>query len=373
VSKIPLVDVRAAYLAHKDEIDEAMLAVLDSADFINGSDVGAFEQEFARYCGTEHAIGVASGTAALHLVLHALGVGPGDEVLTTPHTFIATAEAISLLGAIPRFVDVDPTTGGLSAKEVERGILGAKAVLPVHLYGLPVDMQGILEVATAHGVPVVEDAAQAHGADVVLQDGSRPVGSVGRAGCFSFYPGKNMGCFGDGGAVTTNDAELARRIGRLRDHGRATKYEHAEVGYGYRLDTLQAAILRVKLRYLDAANQQRRRIAAAYTADLSDIGDLATMPTPGDRNSVHHLYVLRTSLRDPLLEHLRSSGVAAGVHYPVPLHLQPAYRHLGHGPGDFPEAEAWARECISLPMFPQLSESARQRVVEAVREFFGAR
>ncbi len=371
MARVPLVDVRAAYLSLKEEIDAAMRDVISTTSFINGPDVRGFEAEFAGFSGAKHAVGVASGTAALHLALHALGVGPGDLVVTTPHTFIATAEAISVLGARPRFVDVDRETGGITAKSVANAAAGAKAILPVHLYGMPVDMIGIREAAAEHGIPVVEDAAQSHGAEVEQPDGTtRRVGAIGEAGCFSFYPGKNLGCFGDGGAVTTDDVDLAERIRRLRDHGRSSKYEHEEIGYGYRLDTIQAAILRVKLRHLDAANARRRQLASVYTRELSNVGDLVLPPTIVGRTSVFHLYVLRTNRRDALMTHLQARGIGVGTHYPVPLHLQRAYSSLGHHAGDFPQAEAWAAECLSLPLFPEMTSSQQEAVVAALHDFF---
>lgn len=371
MAKIPLVDLHASYVSLKDDIDAAIRDVISSTSFIHGPAVQDFETEFARFSGAKHAVGVASGTAALHLALHALGVGPGDEVVTTPHTFIATSEAISVLGARPRFVDVDRQTGGITAKSVANAATGSKAILPVHLYGMPVDLTGIREVAAEHGIPVVEDAAQSHGAEVEQPDGTiRRVGAIGTAGCFSFYPGKNLGCFGDGGAVTTDDMAFAERIRRLRDHGRSSKYEHAEVGYGYRLDTIQAAILRVKLRHLNDTNARRREIAAAYTTGLKSTGDLVLPPTIVGRTSVFHLYVLRTSRRDALFTHLQARGIGAGMHYPVPLHLQPAYSNLGHRVGDFPQAEAWAAECLSLPLYPEMTSSQQDVVVDAVRDFF---
>src|SRR5215217_4133948 len=369
---IPLVDVRAAYLAQRDELDEAVAGVVGSGGFILGPEVEGFEAEFAAFCGTRRAVGVASGTAAIHLALAALGAGPGDEVVTVAHTFTASAEALVHAGARPRFVDVDEVTGGMDPKALAGAVEGAAAVLPVHLYGLPVDMPAILAVAGDAGVPVVEDAAQAHGATLTGADGRvRRAGSLGRLAAWSFYPGKNLGAFGDAGAVTTDDEELAGRVARLRDHGRTTKYEHAEVGWGERLDALQAAVLRVKLRRLEAGNATRERLAGRYDQALAGVGDLVPPPRVEGRDSARHLHVVRTRHRDELLAACRAAGVGAGVHYPIPLHLQPAWRHLGLARGDLPVTEAWAEECLSLPLYPELTEAQQDRVVEVVRGFFG--
>jgi dTDP-4-amino-4,6-dideoxygalactose transaminase len=374
---VPLVDVRAAYLAQRAELDAAVAGVVRSGGFILGPEVAAFETAFARFCGTRRAVGTASGTAAIHLALAALGVGPGDEVVTVAHTFTASAEAVAHAGARPRFVDVDEATGGMDPKALTGAVDGAAAVLPVHLYGLPVDLPGVLAVAGEAGeagVPVVEDAAQAHGATLTTAGGEvRRAGSVGRLAAWSFYPGKNLGAFGDAGAVTTGDDELAERIARLRDHGRTSKYEHAEVGWGERLDALQAAVLRVKLERLEAGNAARERLARRYDEALAGVGDLVPPARVEGRASAWHLYVVRTRRRDELLAACRAAGVGAGVHYPIPLHLQPAWRHLGYARGDLPVTEAWAAECLSLPLYPELTEARQDRVVEVVRGFFGDR
>jgi dTDP-4-amino-4,6-dideoxygalactose transaminase len=349
-----------------------MAAVVDRASFVMGPEVAAFEAELAAFCGTRRAVGVASGTAALHLALRALGVGQGDEVVTVAHTFAATAEAIGHAGARPRFVDVDEATGGMDPKALAGAVDGAAAVVPVHLYGLPADMAAIN--AVAGGVPVVEDAAQAHGATAAPAAGAPPrrAGALGLLAAFSFYPAKNLGAFGDAGAVTTDDDALAERVARLRDHGRTSKYEHAEEGFGERLDTLQAAVLRVRLADLDAANAARARLAARYQQALAGVGDLVLPPPVEGRTSAWHLYVVRTAERDALLARLRAGGIGAGVHYPLPLHLQPAWRRLGYARGDLPVTEAWAAECLSLPLYPELPEVAQDRVVAAVRAYFGA-
>lgn len=371
MSKIPLVDLKASYRRRQADIDTAMRNVVENTRFINGQEVAEFERAFAEFCGTEHAVGTGSGTAALHLALATIGVGPGDEVAVPAHTFVATVEPVSWLGATPRFVDVDERTGCMDPQALATVIDRVKVVLPVHLYGRPADLTAITALATRAGVPVLEDAAQAHGAEIIGSDGAvTRAGACGIAGCFSFYPGKNLGAFGDAGAVTTGDAEFARRVRMLRDHGRATKYEHTMVGYAHRLDTLQAAVLAAKLPTLDADNAARRRLAAGYTAALSGVGDLVTPSDPADRRSVYHLYVLRTHHRDALLEHLHERGIGAGVHYPLPLHLQPAYASLGYRRGDLPATEAWAAQCLSLPLYPELTQQQQERVVAAVRSYF---
>jgi dTDP-4-amino-4,6-dideoxygalactose transaminase len=371
-ARVPLVDVPAAYRALRPELDAAIARVLGSGVLIGGPELAAFERAFAAFCGARRAVGVASGTAALHLALRALGVGPGDEVVTVAHTFAATAEAIEHAGARPRLVDVEEATGGMDPKALAGALVGAAAVVPVHLYGLPVDVAAILPLAGEAGVPVLEDAAQAHGASVTLPDGTRRrVGSLARIAAFSFFPAKPLAAFGDAGAVTTDDEELAERVARLRDHGRCGKYEHAEVGWGERLDALQAAVLAVRLAHLEAGNAARARVAGRYDQALAGVGDLVLPARPAGRDSAWHLYVVRTAQRERLLRHLHAAGIDAGVHYPTPLHLQPAFRHLGHARGDLPVTEAWAAECLSLPIYPELSEAQLDRVIGAVRGFFG--
>jgi dTDP-4-amino-4,6-dideoxygalactose transaminase len=373
--KIPLVDLRASYEAMRDEIDPAVAEVLASSAFIMGPQVGEFEAAFAEYCGTDWCIGVASGTAALHLSLLALGVGPGDVVATVPHTFAATVEAIEQAGARVRFVDVDADTGCMAPKALAAVIDEVDVVVPVHLYGQPADLDGIMAVLPPdRRVPLLEDAAQAHGATLSAVAGGQPrrVGAIGDLGTFSFYPAKNLGAFGDAGAVVTNDELLAERVARLRDHGRVpgAKYEHAETGFGERLDTLQAAVLRVKLGHLDDGNAARVAAADRYDELLSGVGDLRLPVRVPGRESVWHQYVVRTGQRDALLDHLRGQGIGAGVHYPLPLHLQPAWRRLGHAVGDFPVSEDWASTCLSLPMYPELTEELQGVVAAVVREFF---
>lgn len=371
--RIPLVDLAAAYDRHREAIDTAIRSVVDDTRFILGRDVREFESAFAAFCGTSHAVGVSSGTAAIHLSLAALGVGPGDEVAVPAHTFVATAEPVSWLGARPRFVEVDEETGGMDPDALKAVIDRVRAVLPVHLYGLPVNLSAIGALASAAGVPLIEDAAQAHGAEYVRDDGSTVrAGAYGRIGCFSFYPGKNLGAFGDAGAVTTSDPALADRIRRLSDHGRTTKYEHLTVGYAARLDTLQAAVLAVKLTTLAEGNQRRRELAAAYRSRLDGVGDLVLPAEPPNRRGVHHLFVVRTRHRDGLLAHLRDAGIGAGVHYPIPLHLQPAYASLGYRAGDLPVTEAWASQCLSLPIYPELPDDHLETVAAEVRTYFDA-
>jgi dTDP-4-amino-4,6-dideoxygalactose transaminase len=359
---VPLVDLQVQYQAHRAEIDEAVSRVIESGRFIMGPEVTAFEEAFAAFIGSPSAVGVASGTAAVHLALLACDVGPGDEVITTPHTFIATAEAISHTGATPVFVDIDPATYTLDPARLENAITPkTKAIVPVHLYGHPADMGPLLEIAGRRGLFVVEDAAQAHGAEA---DGRR-VGTLGHLAAFSFFPGKNLGAYGDAGAVTGTSAELLGRVRKLRDHGRISKYEHDEIGYGERLDALQAAILSVKLRYLEGWTQARRRIAARYTAGLAETSLELPIERPGARH-VYHLYVVRSRRRDQLLRALNDAGVGAGIHYPVPLHRQPAYREMAGL--SFPNTERAASEILSLPIFPEMRDDQLDYVIDRVVE-----
>jgi dTDP-4-amino-4,6-dideoxygalactose transaminase len=382
MSTVPLVDLSASYARHREAIDAAMREVIENNRFIQGKEVAEFETAFAGFCRTEHAIGVASGTAALHLVLYALGVRPGDAVAVPSHTFIATAEPITWLGATPRFVEIDPATGGMDPAAL-KAVLGGrvsganhdhgevKAVLPVHIHGQPVDLAAIAAIAAAAGVPLVEDAAQAHGADYTRADGvTVRAGGYGVAGCFSFYPGKNLGAFGDAGAITTNDGDLAARLRMLRDHGRTTKYEHTIIGFAERLDTLQAAILGAKLPSMDADNQRRRELAAEYRRRLAGVGDLTMVAEAPGRRGVYHHFVVRSAHREALLKHLKAAGVGAGVHYPIPVHLQPAYADLGYRRGDLPATEAFADECLSLPIYAELTAAQLDQVVTAVKAYF---
>jgi dTDP-4-amino-4,6-dideoxygalactose transaminase len=368
MSKIPLVDLHAQYETIKPEIDAAIQRTIDRTAFILGPEAKNFENHFAEFCGVKHAIGLDSGTAALHLALIALNVGAGDEVITTAHTFVATVEPASLLGARPVLVDIDPRTYNLDPNKLEAAITPrTKAIIPVHLYGQPAEMDPILEIARRHNIPVIEDAAQAHGATYR----SRKIGSLGTMACFSFYPGKNLGAYGDAGALVTNDDSLAKRVRMLRDHGRTSKYEHEITGFGYRLDGIQGAILDAKLKHLPAWNAQRRAHADYYTELLSNIDDSIVTPyEPSHLCAVYHLYVIRTRKRDELLKHLKQHDIEAGIHYPVPLHLQPVYKSLGYSRGAFPETERAASEILSLPLYPELTHSQIERVVDTMREFF---
>ena len=361
---IPLVDLGAQYRSIKPEIDAAIGRVLDNTSFILGKEVSAFEEEFAAACDTKYCVGVASGTAALHLALRAAGIGPGDEVITTPHTFIATAEAVLHCGATPVFIDIDPTTFNLDPGQLEAAISPhTKAILPVHLYGQPADMAPIEEIALRHGLKTIQDAAQAHGGTYR----GIAAGSLGEAGCFSFYPGKNLGAYGDGGAVVTNDPEMALRVRVARDHGREDKYTHSEVGYGERLDALQAAILSVKLKHLTEWVEARRRAAALYTEMLTAF-PVVTPRFPPSIGHAFHLYVIRVGGRDAVLERMQAAGIGCGIHYPVPLHLQPALNFLGYKSGDFPETERAAAEVLSLPLYPEITQEQVETVVQALQD-----
>jgi dTDP-4-amino-4,6-dideoxygalactose transaminase len=363
---VPFVDLRAQYRAIKSEVDEAIQRVLDTSAFILGREVEAFERAFAEYVGAEFCVGVNSGTAALQLAVTACGVRPGDEVIVPANTFFATAEAVSTAGATPVFVDCDADSHNVAVGKIEAAVTPlTRAVIPVHLYGQPADLDPVLEVAARHDLVVIEDAAQAHGARYK----GRRVGALGRAGCFSFYPGKNLGAYGEGGAVVTNDAEVARRVRLLRDHGSERKYRHEVVGYNFRLEGIQGAVLGVKLRHLDAWNEARRRHAARYRellAPLAAAGALTLPRESPDAEHVYHLFVVQTDARDELQRHLTEAGVQTGIHYPVPVHLQPAYAAHGHKEGDFPEAERQARRVLSLPMFAELTDEQLARVAGAI-------
>jgi dTDP-4-amino-4,6-dideoxygalactose transaminase len=359
---IPLVDLNAQYLALKPEIDAAMERVLARSAFIGGEDHQQFEAEFAAYCEASACAGVGNGTDALYLTLRALGVGPGDEVITVAHTFIATAEAISLTGARPVFVDVREDTMLMDPDALEAAITPrTRAVIPVHLYGQPCEMERIMEIARHHSLKVIEDAAQAHGA----RWRGRRVGTLGDVACFSFYPGKNLGAYGDAGAVVSEDEELVRRVRMLANHGRLEKYIHETEGTNSRLDGLQAAILRVKLRHLDEWNDARRRHAAHYLEALRG-SDLVLPVTRPCAEPVWHLFVIRVRERQQLQAWLKERGTATGVHYPLPLHLQPAYRQLRMPPGALPVTERLASQIVSLPMYPELTDEMVASVVDAI-------
>lgn len=361
---IPLVDLKAQYTSIKSEIDEAIARVLAQTAFIQGEDVALLEQEFASFCGAREGVGVASGTEALRLALLALGVGPGDEVITTPLTFIATASAIVHVGARPVFADVDPVTLNIDPSHIEAAVTSrTKAIIAVHLHGNPADMDPIREVADRHGLKVIEDAAQAHGARYK----GRRVGTLSDVACFSFYPGKNLGAYGDAGMVITDDPQVAEQVRLLRDHGRRDKYEHLQVGSNSRLDTIQAAIVRAKLRHLEQWNDRRRAIARLYRSLLEGTG--LGLPQEDEwAEPVYHLFVVRTPERDRLQASLKRAGIATGIHYPIPLHLQPAFSSLGYGAGDFPYSEQAANDMLSIPIYPELSDTQVHQVARVIRE-----
>jgi len=360
---VPFLDLKAQNDALHSEILSSIEEVISRSAFAGGPFVAKFEDEFAAFCQTRHAIGVGNGTDALWFALLALGVGACDEVITVAHTFMATAEAISFCGAKPVFVDIDEDTYTLDPAHLERAITSrTKAIIPVHLYGQMADMDPIMEIAKRHNLPVIEDACQAHGAEYK----GRFAGSIGHAGCFSFYPGKNLGAFGEAGAVVTNDPALATQIRVLRDHGQETKYHHSVVGWNGRMDGIQAAVLSVKLKWLAQGNESRRAIAGLYGKLLAAGEDLVIPSAAGYAKHVFHLYVVRVKKRDEVLQSLAKRGISCGIHYPKPVHLQKAYAHLGLGPGSLPVTESCADEVISLPMFPELSQ---EQIETVAREF----
>ncbi len=359
---IPYADLRSQYRAIKPEVDAAVLRVLDSTQFILGEEVAAFEREFAAYCGTAEAIGVNSGTSALHLALLAAGIGPGDEVITVPFTFVATAAAIVYAGATPVFVDIDPGTFTMAPSAIERAITPrTKAIMPVHLYGHAADMDPILEIARRRRLVVIEDAAQAHGASYK----GRPCGSMGEMAAFSFYPGKNLGAYGEGGAVVTSDPALARKIRIMRSWGEERRYEHSVKGFNYRMDGILGAILRVKLRHLEAWTEARRARAADYARAFAGTGIATPTEQPQCRH-VYHVYAVLLSRRDATRAALQSAEIQTGVHYPIPVHLQPAHADLGYKAGDFPVSERIASQVLSLPLFPEMTTEQVQTVAAAV-------
>jgi dTDP-4-amino-4,6-dideoxygalactose transaminase len=364
---IPMVDLKAQYARIKTEVDAAMAAVVASSQFIKGEDCTRLEEEFAAYCGVKHAVGVANGTDSLTICLRAYGIGPGDEVVTVANTFIATGEAILLNGAKPVFVDVDPESFTMDPAKLEAAITKrTKLILPVHLYGHPADMDAVNDVARRHGLPVLEDAAQAHGAEL----GGRRAGSLGHSASFSFYPGKNLGAYGDAGMVVTSDGDFAARVRQIANHGSGThRYDNLVVGTNSRLDTLQAAVLRVKLRHLDTWNGERRSRAAAYGRALAGIPGLRLPAERPGARSAWHLYTLRCSDRDALQKHLAEHGVSTAIHYPRPIHLQPAMAAAGGRPGDLPVSEQLSREVLCVPLYPELADSAVERVASVVRAF----
>ncbi len=360
---VPFLDLKTHHAACRRELVDAINAVIDAAAFAGGPFVTRFEEDFACFCEARHAVGVSSGSDALWLTMTALGIGPGDEVITVPMTFIATVEAISRTGARPVFVDIEQATYTMDPAGLERAVTShTKAIIPVHLFGQMPDMAPILDFARARGIVVIEDAAQAHGA---RYDGYR-AGTLGTAGCFSFYPGKNLGAFGEAGAVVTQDVRLADRIRALRDHGQVRKYHHVEIGWNCRMDGIQAAVLQVKLRYLEDRNEWRRKHAAHYARALAGIAGLVLPICRPSRTHVSHIFAIRVADRKSFMRHMESRGIGCGIHYPVPVHLQDAYACLGHRCGAFPVAERCAAEFVSLPMYPELASGQIDAVVQAV-------
>jgi dTDP-4-amino-4,6-dideoxygalactose transaminase len=361
---IPLVDLRAQYLDIKADIDAAIARVFETGQFVLGDEVAGFEREFAAYSGASEGIAVNTGTSALHLALIAAGVRAGDEVITVPFTFVATVAAIGYIGAKAVFVDIDPRTFTMDPAQIEAAITSrTKAIVPVHLYGQPADMDPILAIARRHGLVVIEDACQAHGAAYK----GRPVGSLGHAAAFSFYPGKNLGAYGEGGMVVSSSESFAREVRMLRDWGAEKKYHHVLKGFNYRMEGLQGAMLRVKLRHLERWTEARRAHARDYAQLLVDAG--VGIPAEADfARHVFHVYAVRTSDRQSLQRMLQANGVATGIHYPIPVHLQPAYSDLGYKAGQFPESERAANEVLSLPMYPELSRTKLEMVAAAIRQ-----
>jgi dTDP-4-amino-4,6-dideoxygalactose transaminase len=364
-NRVPFIDLDAHHRPIRAELDAAIAEVIDSAAFAGGPFVEKFERDFAAYCGCKHAIGVGSGTEALWLALLASGIGPGDEVITVPNSFMATAEAITYCRARPVFVDVDDSTYTMDPAGLEAALTpNTKAIIPVHLFGQCADMDPILDFARQNDLIVIEDAAQAHGAKYK----QRMAGTMGSAGCFSFYPGKNLGAFGEAGAIVTNDQTLDSRIRILRDHGQTQKYHHSDIGWNCRMDGIQAAVLRVKLRQLDRGNKLRREHAAAYDDAFAGIEDIIAPAVADYAEHVYHVYAVRVQERDHALWLLGKKGIQSGIHYPVPIHRQKAYQFLGYEIGSFPVAETLAHQLISLPMFPELTTSQIEQAAHALKE-----
>lgn len=359
---VPFVDLKEQYKSIKEEMDVAIQRVLDSTAFVLGDEVEAFESAFAEYTGAKFCVGLNSGTAAVQLAVSACGISTGHEVIVPANTFFATAEGISTAGATPVFVDADPVSYGIDVNKIESAITErTRAIMPVHLYGQSADLDPIFEIASRHNLDVIEDAAQAHGSEY---KGKR-VGAQGRAGCFSFYPAKNLGAYGEAGAVITNDENVALRIRLLRDHGSLRKYHHDIIGYNFRMEGMQGAVLGVKLKHLDNWNSMRRAHAAGYNELLKDSELLLPREMDYARH-VYHLYVVQTGDRDALQQALNKAGVQTGIHYPIPIHLQSAYASLGHKQGDFPESERQARRVLSLPMFAELTYEQIEKVAESI-------
>jgi dTDP-4-amino-4,6-dideoxygalactose transaminase len=365
IVEVPFIDLRAQHRAIRDELNQAIQGVMERADFALGEDVVRFEEEFAAFCGTRYAVGVDSGLSALELSLRAFGIGPGDEVIVPANTFIATAAAATFAGARPVLVDVDPTTHNIDVEQTEAAITSrTRAIIPVHLYGLPAEMDGILRLADKYSLVVIEDACQAHGA----RHGDRRAGSLGHAAAFSFYPTKNLGGCGDGGMVTTDDAQVAEQVRAMRNCGQKAKHLHELPPFNHRLDTFQAAILRVKLRYLEGWNEARRRNAALYTRLLAESGTVTPTESP-DSEHVYYVYVVQTPQRDEVQAYLREQGIGTGIHYPIPIHLQPFYAQDGFRRGQYPVTERLCGEILSLPMFPEMTAEQVRHVATQVTEF----
>ncbi len=364
--KVPFLDLKIQYESIRDEIATALQRVLDNTAFAGGPNVEKFEKEFASFCQCESATGVGSGTAALWMTLLAVGIGQGDEVITTPNTFIATCEAISFCGAKPVFVDIDEQTYNMNPDVLEDAITPkTKAIIPVHLFGQMADMDRIMEIARAHELFVIEDACQSHGAEYK----GRRAGSIGDAGCFSFYPGKNLGAYGEAGAIVTNNAELAGKMRMFRDHGQAKKYKHCLIGWNGRMDGFQGAVLSVKLKYLATWNKARRKNAQLYNNLLADVDGVITPIEVDYAKHVYHIYAIRTENRNALIRALGEKDISCGIHYPVPIHLQDAYKFLGYRKGSFPIAEKCAKQLASLPIFPELSQEQIERVCHEIKCF----
>lgn len=364
--KVPFVDLQAQYQSIQEDVQAAVTGVMERCDFVLGSAVNDFEKAFATYCNSAYGVGVDSGYSALEILVYAYGIGPGDEVIAPANTFIATTLAITNTGATPVLVEMDPQTYNIDPAKIEAAITPAtKAIMPVHLYGQPADMDPIMEIAAKHNLVVIEDASQAHGA---CYKGKR-VGSIGHAAAFSLYPGKNLGAYGDAGIIVTDDAEIAEKCRMLRNLGMKVKYHHDVKGFNHRLDTMQAAVLCVKLPKLDGWNEKRRQAAAYYNELLADVPGVITPAAPNWAESVYHLYVIQVADRDGLQKHLTEAGIASGIHYPIPIHLQPAYKELPYQQGDFPETESYAHKILSLPMYPELSQEAIAYIADEIKKF----
>lgn len=365
--RIPLVDLFAQYKLIKKEIDESIKRVLIKTDFIMGEEVAEFEEKFRNFLGVKHAFGVSSGTDAIHLALLACGLKEGDEVIIPSHTFTATAEPVIWIKAKPVFAEINKDSFTISPGDIEKKITSkTKAIIPVHLYGQPADMTSIIKLARKYKLKIIEDCAQAHGAVI----NNKMVGVIGDAGAFSFYPGKNLGAYGDAGAVVTNDDDVARTVSLLRNHGRKEKYTHEKIGYGNRLDTLQASVLTAKIKHLHDWNSLRRKMASHYREKLSGISQISSPMSFASQKSVYHLYVIKAEKRDLLRQFLKNNGIETGIHYPIPLHLQPAYKFLGYKKGDFPVTEHIAGEIISLPLYPEITVKQVNFICKCIEKFY---